>query len=128
MEYWNRILEQDPRNKVILTRAGDAYRSLGDYDKAVDYYQRALNIEFDTYAVLGLAVVWKTQGRYDEAIEALKKLIRQDPRNYRLYIELSECFVLKGEKAQAVDLLEEFQQQWSRNPMVTEYIEKIKLL
>jgi tetratricopeptide (TPR) repeat protein len=127
LEYWNRILEQDPRNKVILTRAGDAYRYLNQFDKAVEYYQRALNIEFDTYAVLGLAVVAKVQGKYDESAESLKRLIQQDPKNYRLYLELADCRLRTGEKHQAVEILEGFQRQGIRNNAVMEFLERIKL-
>jgi tetratricopeptide (TPR) repeat protein len=126
LEYWNRILEQDPRNKVILTRAGDAYRNLNNYDQAVDYYQRALNIEFDTYAVLGLAMVAKAQGKYDEAVESLRRLIQQDTKNYRLYLELADCRLKKGEKHQAVEILEEFQKQGIRNSSISDLLEKIK--
>ncbi|MDR2534650.1 MAG: tetratricopeptide repeat protein [Treponema sp.] len=124
LEYWNRILEQDPRNKVILTRAGDAYRNLGDYEQAVDYYQRALNIEFDTYAVLGLAMVAKALCKYTEAIESLQRLVQQDPKNHRLYMELADCFFRKGEKHKAQEVLEEFQKQGIRNTYVIEFIEK----
>ncbi|MDR1373709.1 MAG: tetratricopeptide repeat protein [Treponema sp.] len=126
LEYWNRILKQDPRNKVILTRAGDAYRNLSEYDNAVDYYQRALNIEFDTYAVLGLAVVTKSRGKYDESIESLRRLIQQDPRNYRIYIELADCWVKKREKNQALEVLGEFQKLGIRNNAVMDFIDKLK--
>jgi tetratricopeptide (TPR) repeat protein len=126
LEYWNRILEQDPRNKVILTRAGDAYRNLGDFDRAGEYYRRALNIEFDIYAVLGLAVIAKSQGKYNEAIESLRRLIQQDPKNYRLYVELADCWIKKNDKAQALEVLGEFQKLGIRNPMVAELLEKYK--
>jgi tetratricopeptide (TPR) repeat protein len=127
LEYWNRILEQDPRNKVILTRAGDAYRYLEDYVRAVEYYQRALNIEFDTYAVLGLAVVAKSQGRYMEAADSLARLIQQDPKNYRLYLELAECYHRQGEKRRAQETLENFQRQGVRSQAVMEMLERIKI-
>jgi tetratricopeptide (TPR) repeat protein len=126
LEYWNRILEQDPRNKVILTRAGDAYRNLNDYDRAVEYYRRALNIEFDTYAVLGLAVVAKVQGKYDESTESLRRLIQQDPKNYRFYLELADCLVKMGEKTQAVEALGGYQKLGIRNPYVTDMLERLK--
>jgi tetratricopeptide (TPR) repeat protein len=126
LEYWNRILDQDPRNKVILTRAGDAYRSLKDYDNSVEYYRRALNIEFDTYAVLGLALVAKSQNRYSEAIESLKRLIQQDPRNYRFYLELSDCLFRKGEKTLAFETLGEFQKQGLRNAKISELLDKYR--
>jgi tetratricopeptide (TPR) repeat protein len=126
LEYWNRILEQDPRNKVILTRAGDAYRNLSEYDKAVEYYERALDIEFDTYAVLGLAVVAKVQSKFDEAVESLRRLIQQDAKNYRLYMELADCLLKKGEKPKALEALEEFQKFGIRNTAITEFFERVK--
>ena len=126
LDYWNRILDIDPKNKVILTRAGDAYRSLGDFDTATDCYQRALNVEFDPYAVLGLAVVAKLKGNYNEAIESLKRLIQQDSKSYRLYLELSDCYLQKGSKREAVEILEEFQRQGVKNTVVSEHLEKIK--
>jgi tetratricopeptide (TPR) repeat protein len=126
LDYWNRILDQDPRNKVILTRAGDAYRNLNEYDMSVDYYRRALNIEFDTYAVLGLAVVSKVQGKYDESIESLRRLVQQDPKNYRFYVELADCWARKGERAKAINVLGDFQKQGLRNPVVIEMMDKLK--
>jgi len=126
LEYWNRILDQDPRNKVILTRAGDAYRNMGEFDKAGDYYRRALNIEFDIYAVLGLAVVSKMAGKYDDAIESLRRLIQQDPKNYRLYIEMADCWLKKGDRDRAVETLAEFQKLGIRNMYVSEMMDKIR--
>ncbi|MDR2434315.1 MAG: tetratricopeptide repeat protein [Treponema sp.] len=125
LEQWNRILEQDPRNKVILTRAGDAYRHMGQYENAQEYYERALNIEFDTYAVLGLALVAKARGKYDQAATSLERLIQQNTRNYRLFIELADCYLKLGDKNQAVEVLEEFQKLGIRNTQVAEMLEKI---
>jgi tetratricopeptide (TPR) repeat protein len=124
--YWNSILEQDPRNKVILTRAGDAYRHLNDHGNAVEYYRRALNIEFDIYAVLGLALVAKAQNKYSEAIESLRRLIQQDPRNYRLYIELSDCWYRMGERNLAIEILGDFQKQGLRNGKVSELLDRYR--
>jgi tetratricopeptide (TPR) repeat protein len=109
-----------------LTRAGDAYRKLGDLDKAVEYYQRALNIEFDIYAVLGLTIVDKIQGKFNLAIESLQRLIQQDPKSYRLYLELADCRLTAGEKREAVEVLEEFQKQGIRNSAINELLEKLK--
>jgi tetratricopeptide (TPR) repeat protein len=125
LEYWNRILEQDPRNKVILTRAGDAYRNLNDFEKSVEYYRRALNVEFDTYAVLGLAVVAKSQGKHDEAIESLRRLIQQDPRNYRFYVEIVDCCVRNSDKKKALEYLGEFQKLGIRNNAISELADRL---
>jgi tetratricopeptide (TPR) repeat protein len=124
--YWNLILQQDPKNKVILTRAGDAYRIMDEYDSAVSYYQRALNVEFDTYAVLGLAMVAKAKGNYNECCESLKSLIKQDSRNYRLYLILAECKLDKGERLEAIEVLEDFQHLGIRNNAINKMLEAIK--
>jgi tetratricopeptide (TPR) repeat protein len=125
LEYWNRILEQDPRNKVILTRAGDAYRNMGDFENAQDYYERALNIEFDTYAVLGLALIAKSYERYEEASLSLRRLIQQDSRNHRLFVELADCHIKMGNKRQAAEVLEEYQKLGIRSASVSDMLENM---
>ncbi|MBP7095411.1 MAG: tetratricopeptide repeat protein [Spirochaetia bacterium] len=126
LDYWNGILAQDPKNKVILTRAGDAYRAMNDYEMATDYYERALNIEFDVYAVLGLAVIARMQGRVGEAIESLRRLIQNDPKNYRLSLELAHCYLAQNERQKAIDALQDFQRLGIRNSYVQELLTKIQ--
>jgi tetratricopeptide (TPR) repeat protein len=126
LDFWNRILAKDPKNKVILTRAGDAYRSMEDYDKAADYYERALNIEFDVYAVLGLAVIARMQGKTQDAIVSLRKLIQNDPKNYRLYLELSLCYQATGDRQKALEVLSDFQRMGIRNIYVQDAAAKLQ--
>lgn len=110
LENWNKILEQDPHNKVILTRAGDAYRKLGQLDTAEEYYRRALNIEFDTFAVLGLALIHKARGQMKEAVESLEKLIRDEPNGHRLYPEIIDCYLQLGDRAAARATIERYEE------------------
>jgi len=91
--YWNKILERDPRNKVILTRAADAYRAMGDFREAREYYEGALNIEYDTYAVLGLALLNRMEGKLDQAVKALRQLVEHEPKNTRFYVELAHTYL-----------------------------------
>lgn len=124
--FWNKILDIDPENKVILTRAGDAYRNIGEYDKAKEYYNKALDIDFDIYAALGLALLCKDEGKYEEAIERLKQLIRGDKKNYRLYVDLADCFLQMGRKAEAVSTLEEFQRTGIKSQAVNEMMDRLR--
>ena len=126
VEFWNKILDKDPNNKVILTRAGDAYRSIGDYDLAQEYYQKALDIEFDVYAVLGLALISKIQGRFEEASVSLSRLQQSDPKNYRLYIELAECKIHLNDTQGAIDILQEFQKLGIRNQLISDMLDKLR--
>ena len=125
LKYWNLILEKDPRNKMILTRTGDAYRNLKDLETAKLFYEKAINIEFDTYAVMGLALLSRIQGKYDEAIISFKRLIQQDNKNYRLYIELAECYLQTGDKRKAAEILEDFQKLGIKSAKVAEMLDSI---
>ena len=123
--YWNKILEIDPNNKVILTRAGDAYRTSGNFEEAKKYYGKALEIDFDVYAAIGLALICKGEGNYNEAISRLENLIRSDPKNSRLYIDLAECYDAMNNKVQAAKVLNDYLKFDNRNSAVRNALEKI---
>lgn len=123
--YWNKILEMDPNNKVILTRAGDAYRTTGNYDEAKKYYNKALDIEFDIYAAIGLALICKGEGNNEEAARRFEKLIKNDSKNSRLYIDLADCYVAMNNKAQAEKVLNDYLKFDSRNLSVKIALDKI---
>ncbi len=126
IEYWNKILEIDPNNKVILTRAGDAYRTTGNIEKARAYYDKALEIDFDIYAAIGLALICKVEGNFDEALERFTTLIKSDPRNPRLYIDLADCYVTMGKPDEAVKLLEKYLENDGKNMQIKNLLLKIK--
>jgi tetratricopeptide (TPR) repeat protein len=125
LTYWNRILDQDPGNKVILTRAGDAYRGLEDHATAEKYYRKALNIEFDTYAIIGLALISKQKGNYRQAIESFEGLLKSDPKNHRLYTEMADCHLRLGERREAIETLRRFINQGYKSHFVAEMYERL---
>ncbi len=123
--YWNKILEIDPKNKVILTRAGDAYRTTGNYDEAKAYYNKALEIDFDIYAAIGLALICKGEGNNEEAAKRFENLIKNDPRNARLYVDLADCYVAMNRKHDAIELLSNFTKIDNRNTAVRNTLERL---
>jgi len=126
LEYWNRILQFDPQNKVILTRAGDALRTLERYAEAEASYKKALNIEFDLYAVLGLALVHKAQGQYEEAIRSLQGILRNDANNPRIYQEMAECYLALKQRDEAVKVLSAFQRRGIKNTQINDLMNRIR--
>ncbi len=106
--YWNKILELDPKNKVILTRAGDAYRTTGNYKEAKEYYTKALEIDFDIYAAIGLALICKCEGNNEEAASRFENLVKNDPRNSRLYLDLADCYVAMKRREDAIKVLNDY--------------------
>lgn len=106
LEYWNRILVDNPENRLILTRAGDAYRAMDRFAKAREIYQRALDIDYDVWAIHGLAQLARLEGRYAEAAESLERLLRFDPRMSRLYRDLADCYRAAGNHQAVRDTLD----------------------
>ena len=126
MDDWQKILVIVPNNKVILTREGDSYRTMGQYDEAEQFYKAALNIEFDVYAILGLALINKKRGNYEEAIESLFGLMKNDAKNHRLYTEIADCYMSLNQKDKAMEVLMQYQKMGMRNIYVNELIDKIR--
>jgi tetratricopeptide (TPR) repeat protein len=126
LEYWNRILQKDPNNKVILTRAGDAYRRQDLLDEAENCYHRALNIEYDSYAVLGLASINKIKQRYEEAAQSLEGLLKTEGRIFRAYPELMECYVHLRDKHAARNLWQKFERLRGIQPPVQRQMKDLK--
>lgn len=126
IKYWEAILKKDPNNKVILTRMGDAYRHIGEYEKAELIYQRALDIDYDSYAILGLAILCKIQGKYGEAITSLTHLMQADRKNYRIYLELADCYIHTNEKAKAIEVLQSFQQYGIKNQAIADLLTSLQ--
>lgn len=104
--FWEKILAKDPDNKVILTRAGDAWRKLGNLHKARDRYTKALELEYDPYAIIGLAWINRTEGNLEEAVRSLEGVIKNTPTLNRPYPDLMACYLSLGDQQSANRLLE----------------------
>jgi predicted Zn-dependent protease len=79
------------------------------------------------YAALGLALISKGEGRFEEAAEQLSKLVKGDPKNYRLYIDLADCYLKMHRKQDAVETLKTFTRQGLKNQAVAEFLEEIQM-
>jgi len=126
LEFWNRILDKDPENKVILTRAGDAYRQLADFDQAEISYKKALNIEFDLYAAIGMAIVYRNKKQYSDAEQTIKTLLENDASNPRLYVELAETYLEAGKREEALEVLVQFQRRGLRSHQISDLMNRVK--
>lgn len=120
--YWNQILDNDPTNKVILTRAGDAYRAMGDYDRAEACYEKALSIEYDVYALLGLALINRRKGQPEAAVKSLETLRQREPRNPRVHQELAQALIQIGHREEALTVLREFRKTGIHNAFIDDLI------
>ncbi|TVR02423.1 MAG: tetratricopeptide repeat protein [Spirochaetaceae bacterium] len=81
---------------------GNAFYDLGRFDRAVDYYRRALALDRTLAAAsFNLARVYADQGRFPDAIDVLLELIVRDPESVLLRETLAFVYFLQGDVERA---------------------------
>ncbi len=70
--YLEAIIEQDPAASGPINNLGEAYRKLGDLDRAIELYERSIAVDSSTSAIpfINLAQVHTTRGDREAALEA----------------------------------------------------------
>lgn len=81
-EYYEVAARLDPKNSNYLNQAGLVLSTLGDYDQAIAFYEKALASDIKTFGENhpsvardwnNLGTAWYQKGEYDKAIEYLQK-------------------------------------------------------
>ncbi len=76
---------------------GYSFQSLKMYDRAIDEYQKALEIDdFDIAVYINLGQVYTYKKKFDEAIGIINKGLTFSPKNISLLISLSDAYRYKG--------------------------------
>jgi len=104
----------------LLSKLGTCEKKFGNFDKALDYYQKCLTIRLKTiggehpsvatsYSYIGS--IWNSKGEYDKALEYfekclaiyLKTLGMEHPWVATLYIHIGNIWNSKGEYEKALE-------------------------
>jgi len=74
LEDYKEAYKANPHHIHVLNNLGSAYEVIGDHDRAVYYYQKALEIfpQFEE-ALINLGATFYNSGRYEEAYEVLRR-------------------------------------------------------
>jgi cytochrome c-type biogenesis protein CcmH/NrfG len=74
--------ENDPQNADAWTRLGNAYFDAGQYQKAIDAYEKSIAIEPDNANVLtDLGVMYRRNKQPEKAVEMFSRAMAADPRH-----------------------------------------------
>jgi serine/threonine-protein kinase len=98
----------DPLSLIICFSVGFRYMAARDYDRAIEEYRRALDLDPNFYKTyMGLGRVYLQKGMHSEAIGMIQK--GQSLSGGALYTSglLGECFALSGRRVEAQELLGE---------------------
>lgn len=132
-EEYEKALELEPQYVDAMTNLGVAYYNLGQLDQAIVQYSKAIEIapsDADIRSNLAAAHVQKHQDTGDP--EELKKALEQyetatelNPDLAEAYFGLGVIYALQGDKAQAIQAFERFQElDQGQDPLATNSAEE----
>jgi tetratricopeptide (TPR) repeat protein len=101
---FQQLLQADKLSKEALYYRGNfALYALGETDRAIDFYQRALKIDPNfVLARYDLAVTYRGMGEVDKAIAEYEKVLKINPRFPEALSNLGGQYFRKGNVKQAV--------------------------
>jgi tetratricopeptide (TPR) repeat protein len=100
---WQSATEAAPSQKAYYN-LGNLYRDLGRIPPAMEWYQKALNLNPDyVKAHHALADILKAQGRLNEAASHYNRILKIDPNYVEAYFNLGSIFQLQGKLDRAED-------------------------
>jgi superkiller protein 3 len=105
-----KILAKDPKHASAMARLGDIYGQKEEFDKAVNYYTDALEIENDNCALwfnLGVLYFQKIKDN-DNAINAFSRTVDLCPDDLNAFINLAVAYISAERFDEAVEKLEVF--------------------
>lgn len=107
IEGFKKELAKNPKSLETVIKLGNTLAETGDFKQATKYFQRAVNLNpYDAANHYALSKVLESQGRYDEAISALKKASgfmnhigrKEDAAKLQKYLEFVEFRKSKQKK------------------------------
>jgi len=101
--FWTYELKRHP-DALSMNSLADAYYSSKNFDKAQEYYQKAVKADPKSVrAYEGQARLAQETGRWDQAIVAFQKIIALDPQLPEAYLGLGDAFRVLGDKKNAIE-------------------------
>jgi arylsulfatase A-like enzyme/Tfp pilus assembly protein PilF len=115
-EHYRKALSLDPNSAKTYSNLGALYFSKSmrtldraEYSKAMEFFKKA--IEYDPNMVIayrGLGLGYKAVGRLDDAISVWEKALTIDPADDFIHLNLGKAHLEQGNKARALEYLEQF--------------------
>ncbi|KHE92034.1 MAG: tetratricopeptide repeat protein [Candidatus Scalindua rubra] len=85
------LITDHPNASTYRNNLGAAWNGKGNYDKAIEYFEKALQSDLENFGEdhpnvatyrNNLGATWKTKGKYDKAIEYYEMALKSDLNNF----------------------------------------------
>jgi len=98
MNFWEELLEKDPRDAYAHRRLGRALEANGQRGKAMGHYRDALAIDQEyNYAKRDLGVALAAEGERSEAVKLLQEVLQSDPNYSQVYCDLGDVLAAESD-------------------------------
>jgi len=110
LEVLDELGKLEPWSAEVHLHKGSIHSQLRNYRRAIEHYRRALELADEGHdeILLDLAFEHESLGKYEEAIDLLKRGLEVNPENEGLLYELAHCFELSGADQGAIAFFREF--------------------
>lgn len=99
-----RMLDEEPRNIIILEAAGYLYHLRGDYQEALRYYNRVLTAdEVNSNALYNSYLIYREEDDLDMALKQLEKYLESNFNDTPSIAELASLLYQQGEVDFAIE-------------------------
>jgi len=93
IEYFNKILEIDPHDKLALSNKGATLTKLGNHEEALEYFNKALEIYPQDIEILSnKGATLASLGKMNEALKIAEEILEIDPNNVKILLAQAIIF------------------------------------
>jgi tetratricopeptide (TPR) repeat protein len=110
-----RIVQEDPKDVRVWLKIGDLYAKKGSKQEATDTY-------------LKVARFYQDQGFFDKAIAVYKQILKLDPRQHEVTLQLAELYRHRGHMTEAMQHYEAVAAHFHREGNTREALGTVKQL
>jgi len=104
LECFEKLLSKNTsHNVVLMTMIGNIYRRRKEFDRAMEHYQNALELDpVNNFALFGMGDCYRGQLNMEQAVFWWGKILDQEPENQSLWTRVGDALVSLGRLDDAV--------------------------
>jgi len=105
LSLWSYVIEKEPdKASLAYTNLGSAYQKMGQLDRAMENYDKAITLDPNDYlAYTNRGVILDKMGESDRALESYGKAVISNPGDYKAYFNRGLLYDKMGRIAEAIE-------------------------
>lgn len=127
---FKQVIEENPNYVHVKAygRIGEIYEEQAEYEKAIEYYSKQLEIAPDAFCYLSKGWCFEQLKRYTEARLNYEKNIELDPANINTYCLIGNIYRWQGDNEKAAEYFDEAFKKRTENMQPWQYRVYVQVL